>query len=190
MNLYRSDDMKQRRSSRINKDLVNLEQKILEWIEAHNDGKTILTEEEIKFLYVLAEKNLKYKGDKQGLTPAQRKMKESIHKKVGNSISDIRRLAVNDFIGGTTSAFGNKWDPSEWGYRKSVLPYDDDTWKKEIPVDSICIIVSHLTRMYGDEYAIKIANSIANGLAEREPLDSEYEVDVPVIRRTKKGVLP
>lgn len=151
------------------------------WLKDLGDGRSSLTEDRIGFLGILAEKNLKFLSNKQNLTDPQRQMKTNLHEWMRNSVLDLSRMAKYGFIGPDSL-----WDPGCWG-QKSNLPFDPKVMKELFSPYDIANFIEALVGMYGDEFAIPIANGIEKGLIKREGLGSSFDVEVPVIRKARKN---
>jgi hypothetical protein len=158
------------------------DKRITDWLSAEAEGETLLTEDQIKFLGVLAEKNLKNELDRQGLTNDEQKMKEYVRRKMRNAISDLGRLVRYSFIGAYSY-----WDPNVLDTNANRrLPFDPNLLKEDFPISSVADFIGAIVGMYGDEYAVPIAEAVKQGLQSREKGgDPAVEVDVPVMRRYK-----
>jgi len=166
---------------RIIKERLALKDKYIEtWLEDQRHGRSTLTEDRIQFLGLLAEKNLKYLSNKQNLSDSQRQMKTNMHEWMRNSILDLNRLVTYGFIGSESY-----WDPESWG-GKSSPPFDPEILRGCFPSFDMATLIEALVGLYGDDYAIPIANGIEKGLRKRMGWNSSFEVEVPVIRRAKK----
>jgi len=162
--------------------IANKDSNIEIWLKEERDNRSNFTEDQIKFLGILAEKNLKYLSNKQALTDPQRQMKTSIHKYMRNTVLDLSRMVNYGFIGPESY-----WNPISWGGKDSP-PFDDKVIKNCFPSYDISILIEALVGMFGDEYAIPIANGIEKGLRKSEGWDTSYEIEVPVIRKAKKSI--
>lgn len=152
---------------------------IEEWHKERDKGNSILTENNIDFLGVLVEKNLTGKS----LNSNQGSMKKEIHQKFRNAFSDINRMINNEIIGK-----GGFWNPEFVNQDgKNRYPYDPEIWREDFPLSSVSSFVECLVNLYGDEYAVPIAESIRKGLVTREGWDSKFEVDVPILRRSRSN---
>ncbi|MHA1290971.1 MAG: hypothetical protein ACTSPB_26620, partial [Candidatus Thorarchaeota archaeon] len=129
------------------------------WMDECEAGNTILTKGEIEGLRILAEKNLRFQSRKQDLNPAQRKQKECVHRKMRNALADLNRMVDNGFIGADSY-----WNPSAYNPNLDSLPYKIEIWHEDFPVHSVGNFVRALVEMFGDEYAIPIAQGIEEGL--------------------------
>jgi hypothetical protein len=66
------------------------------------------------------------------------------------------------------------------------LPFDPNLLKEDFPISSVADFIGAIVGMYGDEYAVPIAEAVKQGLQSREKGgDPAVEVDVPVMRRYK-----
>jgi|WetSurMetagenome_2_1015567.scaffolds.fasta_scaffold74737_3 hypothetical protein len=153
------------------------------WLEELRHGRSALTGDRIEFLGTLAEKNLKFQSNKQNLSDPQRQMKTSMHEWMRNVILDLSRMANYDFIGPDS-----RWNPDCWG-GKSNLPFDPKIMKEFFSAHDIANFIEAVVGMYGDEFAIPIANGIEKGLSKHEGWDSKFDIEVPVIRKAKKNCL-
>jgi len=155
-----------------------LDKQVESWKQAND---RILTDDNIEILRTLAMKNLTNRENKQNLTPNERAQKTDIHQKLRNGFNDIYRMINIQMMG--PNSF---WNPNCFDDRVNRLPYDVATWKEDFKAYDVGQFVECLVAMFGDEYAIPIADAIRRGLEAKEGLDSSYEVDVPVIRRNKR----
>ncbi|MGD0057647.1 MAG: hypothetical protein ABSB83_07395 [Methanomassiliicoccales archaeon] len=151
------------------------------WKKDKDKEFSILTSENLDFLRILAERNAWFSSNKQGLSPAQKSMKTEIHQKLRNAFFDIDRMISLGFMG-----ISDNWNPFFYGNKKeNRYPYDFETWHEDFPVTKVTEFVKCLVTMYGDEYAVPIAEAVKQGLQSGEVLGGQtsVEVDVPVIRR-------
>jgi uncharacterized protein YbaA (DUF1428 family) len=138
--------------------------KMLEnWKNEIDAGFSVLTSYDIDFLRILAEKNARLLSNKQGLSDPQKSMKTEIHQRLRNAFFDIDRMITCGFIG-----ISDIWNPAWYGHKKVKYPYDVDTWREDFPVAKVTEFVKCLVRMYGDDYAVPIAEAIKQGLQSRE----------------------
>ncbi|MHA1286830.1 MAG: hypothetical protein ACTSPB_05430 [Candidatus Thorarchaeota archaeon] len=157
--------------------LSDLDTIFKDWMNEFERGNTILTKGEIEGLYTLAEKNFKFLSRKQGLNDNQRKTKEYVHKKMGNAILDLSRMATYGFIGTYT-----EWNPNAYNPNLDSLPYKIETWHDEFPVYHVSNFIRALVMMFGDEYALPIAEAIERGLKGR-PENINHSIEVPIIKK-------
>jgi hypothetical protein len=165
----------------LNERLDKLDEFEEEWLKAFKMEETNFTSSEIGLLRTLAEKNMKNDGG-QGLNNNQRQAKRAVQKRMRNSLSDLDRMARFWYIGA-----GSPWKKKE--KKQDRLMFKTKSVSEDLPVAKICTFIECLVRTYGDRYAVLLANSIAKGLSERESWESGFEVDVPVIRRSRSGRL-
>ncbi len=173
-----NDSEEKEKDNEIRKRLTHLDRSLEKWKKENST----LTHERIDFLHTLASKNLWNLSNKQGLNDNQRGMKTNIQQHLRYSFSDIDQMIRLGFIGGHSL-----WNPHFFDSNIDREPYNPDSWREVFPIDSVCDFVRIMTRLYGDEYAIPIADAIKSGLEEREQ-GLHIEVDVPVTRRKKRGV--
>lgn len=165
-----------------------------EWNQARIEGNTNFTEGDIGLLAKLAEKNLKNCGNKQGLNDNQRKAKQGVRRRTRNSLADLNRMVRNGFIGIGSGSMANSWNPKVWDSDKDRYMFDIEDVKEDLPVQSLTNVVQALVELYGDKYAIPLADAIRQGLItfegskKREPWESVYDIDVPILRRTQKSL--
>jgi hypothetical protein len=158
------------------------------WEELRKKTPGALTSHEIESLKVIAEKHLYNRQ----LTGAQRETKSQIHKRIGAAFRDIWMLMRCDFMGSSS-----RWDPTGWkGWQrasrmealkhmvnpKTNLPYDLETWKKDVPILVLVDIVRTFVEMYGDEYAAPLAKAIECGLQVHDT-PKQVIVEVPIIKK-------
>lgn len=149
-----------------------------------SDGSRILTDDNLDVLRSLASKNLANMENKQNLTPNERSQKTLIHQKLRNGVKDIIRMIDLGIMGPSSM-----WNPFCYDDRVDRLPYDVEVWKEDFSVSDIGKLVECLVSMFGDEYAVPLADAIRRGLEAKEGWNSSYEVDVPVIKRGKRTSL-
>ena len=169
----------------IRKRLLDRDRIVAEWLEAKRDENALLSTEQIEFLGLLAEKNLKNLSNKQGLTLSQRKIPGNIRRTLRNAVFDLERMGKYGFLGVGEDSSESIWNPKTLGSSKDREMFKKELLKKDFPVRSVSTFVECLVRLYGDEYAIPLAFAIQAGLTAREPWESDFEVDVPVLRRSK-----
>jgi hypothetical protein len=175
MNDQREDSMNEHIRIRLD----GIEQVLDEW----KREPRILTNEQIDFLKVLADKNIRNLSNKQELTDNQRGMKTNVHHKLRDGFSDIDRMINLGFIGER-----DLLSPLFYGRSKTNrYPYDKDTWREDFPVQKVCNFIERLVKLYGDDYALPIANAIRIGLESRENVNNTL-VDVPILRRSRSGL--
>ena len=140
-----------------------LDRMLEDWKKDMDAGLSVLTPDDIGFLRTLAEKNARFLSNKQGLSDPQRSMKKEIHQKLRNAFFDVDRMITCGFIG-----LSEIWNPAWYGHKKVKYPYDVDTWREDFPVTKVTEFVKCLVRMYGDDYAVPIAEAIKQGLQSRD----------------------
>lgn len=143
----------------------------------------ILSDPQIDFLRTLADKNTSNLSYKQELNDNQRKMKTSIHQKLRDGFSDINQMIDLGFIGSVDHLSPYFYGNSE----ENRYPYDINTWREDFPVEKVSQFVACLVKMYGDDYALPLAEAIRKGLEEKDIFRNE-QVDVPIIRRMRQGL--
>jgi hypothetical protein len=139
-----------------------------EWAERNkkrNPSTRLLTNDQILKLSRILEDWL------DGLTSSRavRTAKKEIHQSLKVAFEDIGNMVDYGFIG-------------------TKSPYKNDTWKEDFPAYKVNYFVRALVALYGDEYAIPIAQGIKEGLDDHEGgWESTYEIEVPVIRKARKN---
>ena len=151
--------------------LSELDRRLSKWAEC--DDK-ILTPDRIRVLSRIADKNLRCVK----LTGAQRQEKFEIRKKLRGALADIERMALLELMGGPS-----RWDPSEWGENNTKLPFPDDGWRTDLPVERVVTLVRRLVGMFGEEYAVPLAMAVEDGYRDHQPDDACMSVEVPIILR-------
>jgi len=155
--------------------LSELDIRLSKWA---NRDHIVLTPTQIKILSKIADKNLR--GVK--LTGAQRTAKSEIHMQLRGSLADIELMVLLEFIGSPS-----RWDPSNWREVEAKLPYPDQVWREDLPVERVAVLVRRLVGMFGEEYAVPLAKAVEDGYRDHQPDDACMSVEVPIILR---GLLP
>lgn len=156
---------------------------IAEWKEAKTRNESTLSLHQIEFLGRLAEMNLRNIDGKAGLTNNDSKEKGYIRATLRGAIADLDRMASHGFIG-ATGPTAHFWNPCSYNNSVNRPLFDPDKLKEDLPVHKIASFVEALVGMYGDEYAIPLANAIRKGLVDREPWGN-YEVRVSIVREAR-----
>jgi len=160
--------------ARIKQALDRLDYDIKRWKKCKD---TILTNDNVDMLRLLAEKNIKGGN----LSQNQREMKKDIHQNLRNAFFDIDRLITIGFMGKSYV-----FDPANYTYPmvKSKNVYDQEKiWKQDFPIEKVGHFIKALVEMFGDEYAIPLASAIEDGLIENQ--SGQFEIEVPIIKRIK-----
>jgi hypothetical protein len=169
---------KQRKRGLITERTEWLDRMVEDWKQSKD---RILTDDKIDALRTIALKNLDYRENKQNLTQNVRAQKTDIHQKLRNGFLDIVRMINMEMMGPNS-----KWNPYCHDDRVDRLPYDVNTWREDFKAYDVGQFVECLVSMFGDDYAIPIADAIRRGLEANDGFDSKFEVDVPVIKRSKR----
>ncbi len=148
------------------KELESFNREMEEWARLPDTKRGILSEEQIRLLPKLMENALS--GTPSNLSPSQRTQKVEIHYRVGRAVRDLTIMVQQGIVRADD--------------RILTRPlFKVETWREEIPVNSLSVIVEMMVRMFGYEYAVPLARAIEEGLTKASDMDETIEV--PIIRR-------
>lgn len=159
----------------------------LDWMK-QNDGRSenvrLLTSEQIRQLALAAKKNL----DRVPLTDYEKTCKSEVLRGLSNSLSDMSQLARLGLMDPESP-----WIPTTVKRPEKNLVYRESALRNAFNIQDLSVFVGSLSDMFGDEYAIPLADAIRSGLQKREEREQQKpkrirvacDVDVPVIRRKR-----
>jgi hypothetical protein len=151
-------------------ELKTLDRLLSQW--ARSEDK-VITYEELRVLLKIADKNLRH----HKMTGAQRNAKSQLHKRICGALADIERMVLLEFIGSPS-----RWDPADWGEEDGKPPYPDEVWRSDLPIGRLAVIVRRLVGMFGEDYAVPLANALEEGYRDHLQ-DEEITVEVPIVLR-------
>jgi len=135
------------------------------WAEENkrrNPNTVLLTNDQILKLSRILDDWMNKKTSSDGVRTA----KKEIHQSLKTAFNDISYMV-------------------SYGFIRTDSPYKKETWKEDFPAYKVNNFVRALVALYGDEYAIPIAQGIKEGLVDREGFESTYDIEVSVIRKSK-----
>lgn len=150
-----------------------------DWM-SYNEGLSqnvrLLTSSQIRVLSVAARKNF----DRGVMTGSEKTNKSEVLRGLSNALFDINQLIRLELIDPEST-----WTPTTVKDKEKNLFYRKKEVRNSFKVQEVCAIIQALSKMFGDEYAVPMADAIRAGLQEREREWGAGEVDVPVIRRRR-----
>jgi hypothetical protein len=158
-----------------------------DWM-AHNEGLSqnvrLLTSSQIRVLSEAARKNF----ERGVMTSSEKTNKSEVLRGLSNALFDMNQLVRLELIDPEST-----WTPTTVKDKEKNLFYRKKEVRNAFTVQEVCALIQALSNMFGDEYAIPVADAIRSGLQEREEYEQRMrkesgvanEVDVPIIRRRR-----
>jgi len=152
------------------------------WMEENKQRRAyvrLFTNDQISKLGSAAMKN--FEGE--ALTRTEITAKHEISEGISNALSDINQIVRLEMFDPMT-----EWRPVKYDRPRQHMVFSTATVANTFRLNDLLPLVRVLVKVFGEYYAIPLANAIRLGLQDGEASFSNLEVDVPIIKRVGRSL--